>query len=74
MTIENKGEREQPAVLRFSDREVACRYFEKSINGMRKVESDLTSYQDDEPEAAMNSNRKIYLSEGSKIAPGKDDP
>ena len=38
------------------------------------MESDLTSYQDDEPEVAMNSNRKIYLSEGSKIAPGKDDP
>jgi len=33
-----------PAVRRFSDKEVASRYFEKSISGMRNVESDFTSY------------------------------
>ena len=30
-----------PAVRRFSDKEVACLYFEKSMSGMRNVESDL---------------------------------
>lgn len=33
-----------PAVWRFSDSDVASLYLEKSINGIRNVESDFTSY------------------------------
>lgn len=32
-----------PAVWRFSDKEAALRYLEKSISGMRNVASDFTS-------------------------------
>jgi hypothetical protein len=41
--IQNKHD-DMPAVRRFPDMDVASRYFEKSISGIRNVESDLTSY------------------------------